>query len=187
MEDEAVANFIAITGAAPERALQYLTLSDNNLQQAIELFYNSDGINLGETAATPAETNQAPPVPSQSHPSAHHDVINLDSDEEDAGATGGSGEGSAQTPATFGGIADDDDAAMARRLQEEFYGGTVVGGGLGSGLDAEGYRAPIAPTRETLVGPGSYDMEDPEDRHAAVLEQMQRRRRGMIRYHWRAS
>lgn len=187
MDDEIVASFIAITDTTPERARQYLELSDHDLQQAVELFYNSDGISFGETAAAPAQPAFAPPVPDQTRPQPQG-VINLDSDEDEDREVidlDGNTESSHRAPVAAtapvaGGSTEDDDAAMARRLQEEYYGGGAGGNASGT-LDAEGYRAPIAPVRETLVGPGSYDLGDDDDRREAVLEQLQRRaaRRGM--------
>ena len=79
----------------------------------------------------------------------------------------------------------EDDEAMARRLQEEFYGaGSGIGGGGrgGEGLDEHGYRAPIARTTETLVGPGAFDPTSAEEMRAAVAEQMAHRRQQQARH-----
>ena len=74
-------------------------------------------------------------------------------------------------------IAVDDDEALARRLQEEFYGapGRSSGGGAEM-VDEHGYRAPIARTTETLVGPGSFDPADEDEMRAAITERMAARR-----------
>ena len=89
MDDELVAQFTAITGATPDRATQYLRLTDADMQQAIDLFFASDGVDLeGGASAVPTQT--APPIPHPStrpvgHSSVHQDesgVIHIDSDEE---------------------------------------------------------------------------------------------------------
>ena len=74
-------------------------------------------------------------------------------------------------------IAVDDDEALARRLQEEIYGaaGRISGGGAEM-VDEHGYRAPIARTTETLVGPGSFDPADEDEMRAAIAERMTARR-----------
>ena len=74
-------------------------------------------------------------------------------------------------------IAVDDDEALARRLQEEFYGaGGRSSGGGAEMVDEHGYRAPIARTTETLVGPGSFDPADEDEMRAAITERMAARR-----------
>ena len=74
-------------------------------------------------------------------------------------------------------IAVDDDEALARRLQEEFYGAAGRSSGGGSEMvDEHGYRAPIARTTETLVGPGSFDPADEDEMRAAITERMAARR-----------
>ena len=186
---ELVSQFIGITDAPSAKAQQYLRISDNNLEQAIELFFNTGGIDLEETAP---QTSQPPPVPPpHTRPGAQNEVIDLDSDDgfvdddvEVVGSeprAGNSGRQPATTdaPSAARPAAQDDDEAIARRLQEEFY----AGGDAAGTVDAEGYRAPIASTRETLVGPDSYNTMTPEDMRAAVAEQMQLRQeraRGMI-------
>lgn len=60
-----------------------------------------------------------------------------------------------------------EDAAMARRLQDDMYSQDPA--------SADGVRAPMARTTETLVAPEpSWSIDD--DREAAVLEQLRRRR-----------
>ena len=88
------------------------------------------------------------------------------------------GSDSGQHTPAMAGLPVDEDEAMARRLQEEYYGGAQRGG-AGSGntmLDEEGYRAPIARTTQTLVGPDSFDPSNAEEMRAAVMEQMMARR-----------
>ena len=187
MSQEDVANFAAITGADPARAQQYLDISDGNINQAVQLWYETGGIDLMETTAA---TAPAPvPVPDGSPQQvgaggAPREVIEIPSDDEmedndsDGGLGGVSGPRAASNttarppPAS----STEDDEALARRLQQEMYGGGPgEGGGRGAELDADGVRAPIARTTETLVGPDLYDLSNPSDRAAAVADQMFRR------------
>ena len=62
---------------------------------------------------------------------------------------------------------EEEDAAMARRLQDDMYSQDPA--------SADSVRAPMARTTETLVAPEpSWSIDD--DREAAVLEQLRRRR-----------
>lgn len=201
MDDGAVAQFTSITGATTERASQYLRLTDGNLEQAMQLFFDSDGMDLEGSAASaagpPIQTSQPPSAPATQNvrPAGHTGeprVIRIDSDEEisddnDPEVTGyrsgrrqaSSRERSALhtpaavTPPTAAPAEVDEDEALARRLQEEYYAGADMAGTT----DADGIRAPIARTTETLVGPGAEYMSDPETMRAAVLEQMRARQR----------
>jgi len=202
MEDAAVAQFTSITGASPERALQYLRLTDGNLEQAMQLFFDSDGIDLEGSAppatGAPRSTSQIPQAPPQHGAGATgymdgSSVVHIDSDEEiiddnnpegtsynrRAGATSSVSRSALHTPANVTpptGTATrgmDDDEALARRLQEEFY----TGGDMAGVRDADGIRAPIGRTTETLVGPGADYPSEPDEMRAAVLEQMQARQR----------
>lgn len=201
MSDETVATFIDLTGSTADRARQYLKLCDNSVEQAIELYFASGGIDFeGPSSAAPTQTtvSNPPELPLHTHPSARQQsyprtrqLIDLDSDKEDdddieitgsrSRSAGGGSVAAALTPTsrtppvTQAYNPEEDDAAMARRLQEELY----AGGDIGGGLDADGYRAPIARTRETLVGPGSslYDLNDAADMEDAVLEQFRARER----------
>ena len=91
---------------------------------------------------------------------------------------------SSATPPVGASATVDDDEALARRLQEEFYGAAGMGGGgqTVEALDEHGYRAPIAPTRETLVGPDSFDPSNAEEMRAAVMEQVAMRRQQQARH-----
>ncbi|MCJ1471849.1 hypothetical protein MMC13_000490 [Lambiella insularis] len=195
-DDDLVAHFVSITEAPADRAQQYLRISDGNIEQAVELYFSTGGVNLEGPPSTPAQTSQPPEEaqPSQhstrQHPSSAGVIVNLDSDEgegveddEDPVITGyrsrpgGDSRSANRTPVRGTpplpqpSFLEDEDAAMARRMQEEIY----AGGDMSGGLDAEGYRAPIARTRETLVGPGAYDLTNGDDLRAAVAEQMQAR------------
>ena len=199
MDDNKVSSFTVITGTATDRAQQYLTLTDGNLEQALELYFANDGADLeGTSSTTPVQPPQTPSVPSSSIPPSrprhgYHDnggIVHIDSESE----SDESGIESFQRPVPTRGQPDvntrsleqapivstpsagptyhrEDDEAMARLLQEEFYGATAAN----ERTDAEGVRAPIARTTETLVGPGAYDLDDEGDMQAAVLEQMRAR------------
>lgn len=162
MEDQ-INEFTAITGAPARRAETYLRVSDGNLAQAVQLYFETGGADMGD----PPSSTPAPPLTSQtggnSEP-ADIDEIEDDDLREALRASDGGG-GVATGGGAVGGLAYDDEA-LARQLQEEFYG-------EGGGVDGSGVRAPIASTRETLVGGNDdYGYSDPT-RHAA------RRRGGM--------
>ncbi|KAK5110796.1 hypothetical protein LTR62_005507 [Meristemomyces frigidus] len=159
MDDE-IASFTAFTGSDPEKAQRYLTLTDGNVEQAVDLFFSNP--DLG--ASVPSDS--APPRSNRDNP------INIDDDEEDDDDVQMTGSGPVPDHSV------EDDEAMARRLQEEMYGS---GGGGGSGmqdLDEDGVRAPMARTTETLVG-GPNDMfNNPGAMNAAVFDQLAQRRMG---------
>ena len=200
MDDTALATFTSITGTTPDRAAQYLGLTEGDVQQAIEFFYANDGAELqGPNSSTPAQVSEAAPVPPpQTRPpgnrQAYEDedgVVHLDSDLDSdidvkppshnsrqvttaARSASSAHPTSFSTPPTHQASGDvDADEALARRLQEEFYGAT----GTAAGLDEDGIRAPMARTTETLIGPDSFDPTNAEDMHAAVLEQLRARHR----------
>lgn len=203
MDDETVGQFVSITNSSAERAQQYLGLTDGNIEQAIELFFANDGVDLGIAISTssaqtlhaptlyapPSLPSQAPAAPSRQGYQDASGIVHIDSDEDNSedeqhrieSRPVARNERSAQQvsasstpPISQPNSRLDDDEAMARRLQEELY----AGGDMSSAADIDGVRAPIARTRETLVGPGGYDMEDNDERNAAVLEQLRARRRG---------
>ncbi|CAN9400199.1 unnamed protein product [Alternaria sp. RS040] len=162
MDEENVANFCGITSCSPEQAAQYLRLTDGNLEQAIQLFFDSPG--LADAPAAPSQHSAAA--------SSAQNPINIDSDDDmdfDSAPQG-------NAPSTRAQPGVEDDEAMARRLQEEMYGGGAAGG---AGNDE--IRAPIERRVETLVGPGSNwgPADDEEDLDAMVQEQLARRRTGM--------
>lgn len=202
-----MAQFVSFTSSTPDRAAQYLRLTDGDVQQAIDLFFVNDGNDpSGSSSSTHPQPEQAPPVPPsrtrepRSRPVYEDDrgIVHLDSDpdysdDDKPEITGSSSRRvavpdrprsaihtpSSMTPPTGQASgALDDDEAMARRLQEEFY----AGAGIGAEVDPEGIRAPIGRTTETLVGPSSFDANE-EDMRAAVMDQLharqQRRPRGL--------
>jgi len=155
--DEEVAQFTAFTSAEPAKAVQYLQLTDGNLEQAIQLYFENPDLDLGATS--PQASRSAPPAPPADRPTHYEDeqgVIHVDSDEEeeDPFPTESIIQPTALPDSDF-----EDDEAMARRLQNEMYAGE------GEGVDV---RAPIARTAETLVGPGA-DYNDEADMNAAMI------------------
>ncbi|KAL8848817.1 MAG: hypothetical protein Q9221_006195 [Calogaya cf. arnoldii] len=197
MDDGVLAQFTSITGTKPETAQRYLTVTDGDLQQAIELFFANDGADLDiPSVSNPSASSRPPPVPPPAtRPSQEQHAVQIDSDSDpeydDYPSTGrpactarqparvDRGKSSSHTPSTStpptynagGGVNDDE--AFARQLQQEMYGEA----GVDTALDPEGVRAPIARTTETLVGPDSFDANDPEDMNAAVLDQLRARQR----------
>ena len=155
MADDAVAQFTAFTGADPERALQYLRVADDNVEQAVSLFFESGGVDLG--SSLPNESTRPDIGSSAMRP------IDV---EEDTDAT----------RAVAAEQSVEDDEAMARRLQSEMYESSS-GPPRHDDVDPEtGVRAPMARTTETLADPVGHWQDDPEEMRAAVMEQMQARR-----------
>jgi hypothetical protein len=161
MDEENVLNFVSITSCDPDKAAQYLRLTDNNLEQAIQLFFDSPNLDFG-----PATTSNAPAAASSAQ-----NPINIDSDDEMSDFNPGA---HTDTPPVRSNLESDEE--LARRLQEEDYGG----GGAARSQDE--VRAPIQRTQETLVGPGSnWGPGDPDDDiDAMVQEQLARRQRGKL-------
>lgn len=163
MDEESVVNFCSITSCDPDKAAQYLRLTDGNFEQAIQLFFDAPGLDVAPSApAQPAAASSA------------QNPIHIDSDDDMDFEP--AHQDTAAPAQTQHGIEDDE--AMARRLQEEMYGG---GGAGGAGTDE--VRAPMQRTTETLVGPGSNwgPAGDDDDIDALVQEQLARRRTGMLR------
>ena len=136
MSDAAVAQFTEITGASPQVASQYLQITDNNLESAMQLYFENDGAAL----QIPDSEQQQQQSSSRQRSTGYEDedgVVHLDSDDETPSAQQGA------RGNTF-----DDDMEMARRLQEEMYA-------EGDASRSDGVRAPMARTTETLVGPES--------------------------------
>ncbi|KAI1864251.1 hypothetical protein JX265_008622 [Neoarthrinium moseri] len=185
--DEDVAQFMTITGIDNERVARgYLEISGSDPMQAIQLFFESPELAANFTNPASAAAAQSSPALSRSTRGGRsafagredaQGVITIDSDDDgddhdvEMSQADNDDGGDDDIAAVARAAQEEDDADMARRLQEEMYGqGTVGGGG-----DEEGIRAPMGRTTETLVAPDpSWSLED--DREAAVLEQLRRRR-----------
>ncbi|KAF2454900.1 hypothetical protein BDY21DRAFT_399028 [Lineolata rhizophorae] len=198
MDDDLVASFTAITSADPARARQYLGLTDGNLEQAIQLFFDSPNLDFTPSEAT---SGAAPPASATGTSSSARlsagrtdaaGVVHIDSDdEEEASAAAARARSASAAPPAVGDYEGDE--AMARRLQEELYGESGGGGGagagagaggLGMGMGEGGVRAPMARTTETLVGNEDEGMGigmefgRPGTMNSAVMEHLFRRDRG---------
>ncbi|KAI5805397.1 hypothetical protein DFH27DRAFT_550903 [Peziza echinospora] len=172
--DDNIAQFIAFTNASVIDAEGYLQVSDGNLNQAIQLFFDTGGAAMGGAP----QAHSPPPQPraqTTTHQgSSHHDAIavgesdNDDDYEEDdelraaiqASHPGGSSQRTTRSRAAAAphNPAVEDDEAMARRLQEELYGSA------GGFEETNGVRAPIGKTTETLVDPDEEYLEQMSSR-----------------------
>jgi len=201
MDDDAVANFVAITGASDVVAQQVLEIAGGDLAQAATLYFDNPGA-FAQAAPTSAPSrSQAAASASASAPSSRpsrsaapsrpagredasgvihidsdddgDDVQMIDDDAEEDMYDFDDDQGAAAAAATVARSAqEEEDAAMAKRLQEELYAENAG--------PSEGVRAPIARTTETLVAP-SYGMgavDDRDDIDAAILDQLRRRQQG---------
>lgn len=159
--DDSADTFTAITGASADVARRYLSMTENNVQQAIELFFESPDLASAGTSSAPP-----PPVPHSSRPpleaitgdyqggQAEQEDEDMDMEPDD------DNDDDAVAARTARQAEIEDDEAMARRMQEELY----AGGDAGGGVDADGVRAPLARTTERLMdGPGgAWTHEDLE-------------------------
>ncbi len=177
--DESIDGFMAFTGASADVARRYLGLTDNNAEQAIQLYFDSPDLATGlnhenEPQAPPIPTSTRPEVPNVGRPVPQQRAAENESDnEDDMDLDHHEADEEISQAAAVGRAADyEDDEAMARRMQEELY----AGGDASGGYDADGVRAPIGRVTETLVDEGGGWA--PDDMHAAVLQQMRARRGG---------
>jgi hypothetical protein len=179
MED-AVDTFTAFTGTTPEIARRYLGMTENNTEQAIQLFFDSPDLASGIDRPPQPPQPREPSIPRSNRPqpraavSGRQDadgVVHLDSEDEGAMDVDETDEEQSSSRAAAAAAAADyeDDEAMARRMQEELY----AGGESSAGFDADGVRAPIARTTETLVGGPEGDYTD--EMHVQALQQMRAR------------
>ena len=152
--DENIANFTGITSASTRQAEQYLRLTDNNLEQAIQLFFEDPGLAPPSPQFQP--TSSSAPIP-QPQPRTRNytdeqGVVHIASDDEEDEdlEMGEADDAPAQGPSRIAPHLEDDET-MARRLQEEMY--------QSGGPDPAGVRAPMGRTTETLVGGDDDDMQ----------------------------
>lgn len=167
---------MGITGANRTAAERMLELCGSELEQAIQLWFTDEDLqrslsNAGSsTMAAGAGMSSATRPTRPNRPQIGREdaqgVIHIDSD-DDVPMTEDEPDDADEAVNVARQAQEEEDAAMAKKLQEELYGGGQPGEA------AEGVRAPMARTTETLVGP-SYN-DDDDDGHAAVLEQLRRR------------
>jgi hypothetical protein len=174
--DDSVDTFTAFTGTSPDIARRYLGMTDNNPEQAIQLFFDSPDLALGIGEGS---SSTAPPIPTSSRPPPRassvgrpdaQGLVNLDSEEEDMDMDIDDDDEDAIAARAAHHAELEEDAAMARRMQEELY----TGGEASGGFDADIVRAPMARTTETLVG-GSEGNWSRDEMEAAVRQQMHAR------------
>jgi hypothetical protein len=172
--DEAIDTFTAFTGASSDIARRYLGMTENNTEQAIQLYFDSPDLASGIDRPPQPPQQRAPSIPHSTHPhpvatrAGREDaqgVVHLDSDEDEPMEVDGGDDEQSAARAAAAAADIEDDEAMARRMQEELY----AGGDNSAGYDADGVRAPIARTTETLVG--GPDADYPGDMHGEGLEQ----------------
>lgn len=169
--DANVAQIVSITSTTPERAAQYLQLADGDLDAAVMLYFESDGVDPSGAPTTNAEAS------STSNQGGFGDVQNT-IDDDDQGVldseTRNNGKGRGHHQPLSGqskGTSLNSDEEYARKLQDEMYGGL---GRPGTSGEHE-VRAPIARQTETLLGPGAeMGGLDDEEIPAQVMNQMQR-------------
>ena len=159
MADADISSFVDITGTSASVARGFLEMTNGDMQQAIQLFFENPDLQHSISSATRPEATS-----SRQQRGVREDdqgVIHIDSDDD-------SDSGDVQEVARN--AQEEEDAAMAKRLQEDMYSGDPGG--------AEGVRSPIRGTTETLVAPSSAwggGLGD-DDIHSEVMEQIQRRR-----------
>jgi UBX domain-containing protein 7 len=180
--DDAISTVSTITGATPQVARHFLSLTDGDAEQAIQLFYDSPDLSSGiaqEPSTAPAvQTRQ----PQDRHSRDPPDIVQIDSDSDEDMAMDTDADldknfseprnpnlHADPVPASANYGSYEDDEAVARRMQEELY----AGGDMAGDYDTQDVRAPLGRTTETLVGPGSEWTA--EDMHEAVLQQMRAR------------
>lgn len=155
--DDAVEYFKAITGAADEVARQYLDLTENIPEQAIQLFFDSPDLasGLGPTSSIPVSSTSAPAQHQSNISFGRRNVESIDLDPDNAtdieSDVYGKTSNATRQVIDISNNADntdiEDDESIARRIQAEIYqNGDVMSS------DVDGIRAPIERRREVLVG-----------------------------------
>lgn len=177
-----MAQFMSITDQNATVSAGYLSMTDGDVMSAVNMFFENPDLASSFNQQASAATSSAPPIPTSSRPQPttfgredSSGVIHIDDDDDD-------NDDDADEPFDIPDDDDDgtshaalqriaqesDDAAMAQRLQQEMYGENAAG--------ADGVRAPIARTTETLVAPTGYGGME-EDDYGHMLDQMRRRNR----------
>lgn len=170
-------SFTAITGTSQQVARHFLRMTDGDVQQGIQLFFDSPDLGTG-ISQDPQMVDTLPSHVSYSGVNIGRTdaegVVHLGSDDDTADAAMDIDENEAVANNTMRSAAPprdyEDDEAMARRMQEELYGGSD-----GAAPNSNDVRAPIARTTETLVGGPDEGWWGQDDMQAAVLQQMRAR------------
>ncbi|ROW06381.1 hypothetical protein VPNG_07506 [Cytospora leucostoma] len=178
MADDPVAQFMAITDQSAAVASGCLAMTEGDVMAAVNMFFENPDIANSfpqNPPAVPPSSSRPPAASSSNHNIGREDeagVIHIDDDDDEDISAFDQDDDLAHAERI---AQENDDEAMARRIQEEMYGGGGGGGG-GANTDAtaDGVRAPIARTTETLVAPSGYGgIDDDYD----MLEQLRRRNR----------
>lgn len=190
--DEDIATFVGITASSEEVARGFIEIANNDVMQAVTLFFENPDLQSSFAAPAPASSSAAARPAAGGASSASRtqgissrpgevEVIQIDSDDDIP--IGSDDDEGANARAIARSAQEDEDAAMAQRLQEEMYGG---GGpaAAGGAVDEDGVRAPIGRTTETLVAPsyaGGGMMDD--DLDDQIMQQIARRRQAAGEHH----
>lgn len=133
MADADISSFIEITGASTPVARSILEMTNGDVSQAVQLFFENPDLEQSINSAS-----AAPPARSSGTQRGVREdddgVIHIDSDDDDDVQMSGR-DAHLET-----------DEEMARRLQEDSYAGAPGG--------VEDVRSPIQRTTETLIAPG---------------------------------
>ena len=182
--DELVAQFTAVTSADPGRAAQYLRLTEGNLEQAIQLFYDSPALDLSTSDAARHTEPHHSAEGTAGRPPYREDgegIVHIDSEDEasesmdvDRRTLLPRTHRPNPSPSFSQLMAEEttyeDDEAIAQRLQNEMFE---------TRADLDGVRAPMARVSETLIGPGSdWGAGEDDYRHSEILARQRRARQG---------
>lgn len=175
--DDGLEAFQSITGASEQVAQGYLQITNGDTMQAVQLYFENPELQNSFSAAPAASSaSAAAPAPSSASGSRGasrsratggggrqdaRGVIHIDSDDDDDFPMDTDADDDLSRPdddrdnvtAVARNAQEEEDAAMARRLQEEMYSENPS--------SADGVRAPIERTTETLVAPDpTWNLDD---------------------------
>ena len=145
MTDADISSFVDITGTSAPVARGFLELANEDVQQAIQLFFENPELQHSLNSGAPPAGPSAGAAPSRRQRGVREDdqgVIHIDSDDDDGDDDDGEDVEMIAREAQM-----EDDAAMARRL----FQNDADSAGPGA---AEDVRSPIQGTTDTLVGGG---------------------------------
>ncbi|KAI9229504.1 MAG: hypothetical protein DHS80DRAFT_22265 [Piptocephalis tieghemiana] len=148
--DEKILQFSSITQASTDTAQHYLSIADEDLEMALQLFWESGGEDVAELSRREAETVKEPVT----------GVTSRESRQEELERIGGSDEEEVE-----------DDEALAHRLQREEEmerdkrlrrSEERKAQDAAAQVEETGHRAPIAAHQDVLIGGGggAYDSMD---------------------------
>ncbi len=186
VDEETVTNFMALTDANEHVARSFLEVTNGDLAQAAELFFESPEMVTTFNQASASRAHDPPRLP-EARPATQptygvharpsddardgHTPIQIESDSEFEDDIFDNESAAVQAETVARSAQEEEDAAMAKRLQEELYAEPTTT------TAADGIRAPMGRTTETLVASG-FDMGEGEHDEVAmqVMDQLNRRR-----------